>query len=61
MVGVALMLFVIWGSIYPVPDYPANLLPYIFLVYMLLGVAWFLFLKKTAPQELLNIEHDLEG
>ena len=61
VVGVALMLFVIWGSVYPVPDYPLNLLPYIFAVYMLLGVAWFMFLKMTAPQELLNIEHDLEG
>ena len=61
VVGIALMLFVIWGSIYPVPDYPANLLPYVFAVYMLGGAGWVLFLKRKAPEELLNIEHDLEG
>ena len=61
VVGVALMLFVIWGSLYPAPDYPLNLMPYIFAIYMLIGAAWFLYLKRTAPQELLNIEHDLEG
>jgi amino acid transporter len=60
VVGVCLMLFVIWGSLYPVPDYPLNLLPYIFAAYMLIGAAWFLYLKRTAPEELLNIEHDLE-
>ena len=61
VVGIALMLFVIWGSIYPVPDYPLNLLPYLFVAYMVIGAAFFLYLKRVAPQELLNIEHDLEG
>lgn len=60
-VGILLMLFVIWGSLYPVPDYPMNLLPYLFGAYMLGGGAWFLYLKRTAPQEFANIEHDLEG
>ena len=59
--GVLLMLFVIWGSLYPVPDYPMNLLPYLFALYMLGGGAWFAYLKTTAPQEFANIEHDLEG
>lgn len=61
VVGVALMLFVIWGSLYPVPDFPMSLLPYIFVAYMAAGAAWFLYLKRTAPQEFANIEHDLEG
>lgn len=43
------------------PDYPLNLLPYVFLAYMGLGAAWFLYLRKTAPQELADIEHDLEN
>jgi amino acid transporter len=59
--GIGLMLFVIWGSLYPVPDYPLNLLPYIFAAYMLIGAAWFYHLKRTAPEQLANIEHDLEG
>ncbi|MBV8924745.1 MAG: APC family permease [Bradyrhizobium sp.] len=59
--GVLLMLFVDFGSLYPVPDYPMNLLPYIFLLYMAVGAAWFYYLKRTSPGELANIEHDLEG
>jgi amino acid transporter len=35
--GSALMLFVIFGSVYPVPSYPYNLLPYVFFAYMVLG------------------------
>ena len=61
IVGIALMLFVMWGSVYPVPDYPLNLLPYVFLAYMVIGAAFFFYLKRTAPAALLNIEHDLEG
>jgi hypothetical protein len=41
VVGTALMLFVIVGSVYPVPSYPYNMLPYVFFAYMLVGAAWF--------------------
>src|SRR5438132_539102 len=33
VIGVLLMLFVFFGSLYPVPDYPYNLLPYLFAFY----------------------------
>ena len=39
--GVAAMAFVLVGSVYPVPPWPQRLLPYLFAVYALLGVAWF--------------------
>jgi len=58
--GALLMLAVLVGSIFPVPDYPNNLWPYCFIAYMLVGGAWFLVLKLRMPQALLAIEHDLE-
>jgi amino acid transporter len=58
--GILLMIGAFFGSIYPVPAYPLNLLPYIFIAYLAVGVAWFFVLKVRAPQTLLGIEHDLE-
>jgi amino acid transporter len=60
-VGVALMLFVIYGSLYPVPSYPFNILPYLFLGYMIVGSIWFAVLKAKSPQILSTIVHDMEG
>ncbi len=60
-VGVALMLFVIYGSIYPVPAYPFNILPYLFFGYMGAGAIWFAVLKAKSPQILATIVHDMEG
>ncbi len=60
-VGTALMLFVIAGSVYPVPAYPYNTLPFLFFGYMLLGAVWFALLKAKSPQILAAIEHDMEG
>jgi amino acid transporter len=59
--GVALMLFVIVGSVYPVPAAPYNLLPYVFLAYMTIGAIWFAHLKARAPDVLTGIQHDMEG
>ncbi len=59
--GAFMMLAALVGSVYPVPSYPNNLWPYVFVAYMLVGAAWFLVLKMRAPQALLAIQHDLEG
>jgi amino acid transporter len=59
--GVALMAFVIYGSVYPVPAYPFNILPYLFLAYMVIGAVWFAILKAKSPQILASIQHDMEG
>jgi hypothetical protein len=34
------------GSVYPVPAWPVNIFPYIFLGYLLLGMAWFAVLRR---------------
>lgn len=59
--GTALMLFVIFGSVYPVPAYPYNTLPFLFFTYMVAGAIWFAVLKKKSPQTLASIQHDMEG
>jgi len=60
-VGAALMLFVVFGSVYPVPEYPYNILPYVFFAYMVIGSLWFAVLKAKSPQTLASIQHDMEG
>ncbi|MDD2877698.1 MAG: APC family permease [Acidiphilium sp.] len=59
--GVALMTFVIFGSVYPVPAYPYNILPYLFLGYMVFGALWFAMLRARSPQILQSIVLDMEG
>jgi amino acid transporter len=58
--GTVLMLFVMIGSVYPVPEYPYDVLPYMFFVYMAVGAAWFMYLKWRSPQVLVAIQHDME-
>jgi amino acid transporter len=59
--GVALMLFVIVGSVYPVPAYPYDVLPYVFLGYIMIGAVWFTRLRVKSPHVLASIQHDMEG
>jgi amino acid transporter len=61
MAGAALMLFVVFGSVYPVPAYPYNVLPYLFFAYMAIGAIWFAILRARSPQTLASIQHDMEG
>ncbi len=61
VVGVGLMGFVIFGSLYPVPAWPANLLPYMFGAYLLLGFVWYAILSRRAPGSLQRILGDMEA
>jgi amino acid transporter len=61
LLGVALMVFVIIGSVYPAPAYPYDVLPYGFFAYMAVGAIWFAILKVKSPQTLESIQHDMEG
>jgi hypothetical protein len=61
LMGGALMMFVIVGSVYPAPDYPYDILPYIFFAYLIVGAVWFARLKATSPATLASIQHDMEG
>jgi amino acid transporter len=58
--GAVFMVLALVGSLYPVPAYPYNILPYLFALYLMVGVAWFFIVKARAPGALLSIEHDLE-
>ncbi len=59
--GAALMSFVIFGSVYPQPEYPYNILPIPFVGYLIVGAVWFAILKFKSPDTLVSIQHDLEG
>ncbi|MBV9388124.1 MAG: APC family permease [Chroococcidiopsidaceae cyanobacterium CP_BM_ER_R8_30] len=48
------------GSVYPVPAYPANIFPYLFLIYFAIGAAWFLWLFNRSPQVMEEIKQDFE-
>jgi amino acid transporter len=61
LAGTALMLFVIVGSVYPIPPYPYDILPYVFFAYMAAGAVWFAVLKFKSPDTLAGIQHDMEG
>ena len=60
VLGAVLMALSLLGSLYPLPAYPLNLLPLIFLAYMVIGAVWFFWLRNVKPASLLQIEHDLE-
>ncbi len=49
------------GSFYPVPSYPMNLFPYLFLGYFGLGAAWFLMLFNRRPRVVEEIRQDFEA
>jgi len=61
LAGAALMLFVIGGSLYPVPAWPYNILPFLFFGYLLAGALWFARLRARAPDILASIQHDMES
>ena len=48
------------GSFYPVPAFPVNIFPYIFLAYMLVGGAWLFIASRLHKNILPEIEEDLE-
>ncbi len=60
VIGVALVGFVMFGSVWPLPPFPYNLVPYLFGAYMLAGGVWFVRLARRRPGVLTAIEHDLE-
>ncbi len=59
IVTVALLCVPLSGCLYPVPDYPHNLLPYIFLALIALGTGYFLFIRRTDPARLGGLESEL--
>lgn len=54
------MLIPIAGSFYPVPDFPFNIFPYLFLLYLAVGGGWFMALRNRSPQIAENLKRDTE-
>jgi len=52
--GIA-MLLALAGTLYPVPERPYNWLPYVYLAYILCGVAWFAISSRKQPTKLSEI------
>jgi amino acid transporter len=42
--------YVIFSNFYPVPEFPFNILPFIFGAILLVGVVWYWYLKWTKPE-----------
>ncbi|WP_287900356.1 APC family permease [Arthrobacter sp.] len=54
-VAVLAMAYIFFANVWPVPAFPLNLLPYLFLLTMLAGIAWFLHVRKVRPEVLDRI------
>lgn len=54
-VAVLSMVYVFIANVYPVPAYPLNIIPYIFLVSVIAAVAWYMYLAKKRPEVIAAI------
>lgn len=61
IIAFALLAVAVAGTVYPIPSWPYNVLPYIFLGLLLLGVVYFLALRIIAPKRLAAVEAEVLG
>ena len=61
LAALALLVVALIGTVYPVPSYPYNILPYVFVALLGVGVAYFLALRALAPAKLAAIEAEVLG
>jgi amino acid transporter len=52
------MLIPVVGSIYPVPPFPYNIFPYLFLIYLAVGGVWLWGLRRHSPQIIEGLDRD---
>ena len=55
VVVVVALLYVFYKNVVPVPPSPYNLLPYVFAGALLLGLAWLLYVRATAPERVQDV------
>jgi amino acid transporter len=55
VVVVAALVYVFYKNVVPVPDYPYNLFPWIFLGLLLLGLAWYAAVRVRKPQVVAEV------
>lgn len=58
--SVALLLVPAVGSVYPVPAWPVNIFPYVFLGYLAIGLVWFMILQRR-PNFATNVKHRVQA
>jgi len=61
VITVLVLLIPIVGSLYPTPDYPYNLFPYVFVAWLVAGGLWFIIRKSQLPEVSSNIESNVES
>ncbi|NEQ28290.1 MAG: APC family permease, partial [Microcoleus sp. SIO2G3] len=49
------------NSLFPVPPAPYSIFPYLYLLYLVAGAGWFIWLRRRSPQLIRNIEADIEA
>lgn len=54
-IAVVAMAYVFFANVWPVPAFPLNVIPYLFLATMILAIAWFMYLRKNRPEVLERI------
>jgi amino acid transporter len=59
--GILVMGFVAFGSLWPVPPWPQNLLPWLFAAYLLAGTVWFRRELRRRPALGRQLQLDLES
>jgi amino acid transporter len=57
--SIALILVAIEGSLFPVPEWPTWIIPYLFILVVAPGLLYFMYLRWRDPGRLLAIEADL--
>jgi amino acid transporter len=62
LAGIAVLFLLVptIGSFYPMPAWPVNLFPYIYLGYMVIGGSWLFIVNRRQPGILADIEADLD-
>lgn len=49
IIAVVAMVYVFYANVYPVPAYPLNIIPFIFLAFMAVAGGWYLYLRSRHP------------
>ncbi|MGY4712215.1 APC family permease [Mycolicibacterium sp. CBM1] len=55
VVAVVAMAYTFFANVYPVPSFPLNVIPYVFLASVAVALVWFYRLKRTRPEVIARI------